>query len=172
MAIVEMLKPSLRARFHLGLLRRWADSMKEAVPFHGEILELPIERLAAHIQVIAERAIRTPQPRGVGLWVLHAVGIGDRDRVAELAASQTIQIRLDELQLQAESEWRSRLRLLAMATAAMVAAVLFGSLSQVDLHRFRDVLSVVPLVGIAAIVGGHFAGVARDLVAVVQRLRR
>ena len=162
MAGIELVKPQLRGRYHRNLLRKlgWREDTVGRY-----VLELPIERLTAQLQASGEFALRNPDSKLVP-WidrVLHYEGLDTPQ-----AKSQMLQRRLDHLQLRAESEWRSWLRLAAIGLSSVLSfggVLILGDLS-------GGPLAVGALVVAAGIIGGHFASVARDLVALVERNRR
>jgi len=162
MAGIDLVKGQLRGAFHRGLLRESPWRVDDIPPY---LMELPIERLAAQLQAWGEFAIRNPESK----HVLLPKGLSWKDsELTPQGRSQLLQQYLDELQLRAELEWAAWLRLAAIGlstTLSLSGVLLLGELS-------GGPVVVSALVIASGIVGGHFASVARDIVAMVERRRR
>jgi hypothetical protein len=192
MAIIQLLKPPLRAAFHWRAIARWLPSpdrssvavFLDRVSRHqySALLELPIEQLVAQIQAAAETALAVPWldtfflasligDRGVDIDGIRDAKQGD-DRAMAAAreravTSSLIQRRLDALQIQVKRDWGRLLRVLSLTVSLIVTAMaanVFGLWRQ-------NVVGTAFLVLLLSALGGFFASVARDAVATVERLR-
>lgn len=162
MALIEIVKPTIRGYYHRELLHRREayaypppdDSrswwfLSELASGDHYFYELPIEKLTAQLQLAGEQRIRD--------------GDGDYRR-----SSDALQRDLDALQRTAEAEWRTLVRVAAVAVSGSISAA--GLLVLGDLRE--GWFAAAPFVVASAIIGGHFASLARDITAVVERLRR
>jgi hypothetical protein len=160
MAAIELIKPQFRGYYHQRLLQRFGvRNISDRY-----LLEQPIERLTAQLQAWGEFALRHPE------WSeresIGAVLAGDPSLPPQ-SRSHLLQRRLDTLQLHAQSEWRTCLRLTAIGMSSALSLggiLLLGNLS-------GGPVVVAALVIAAGVIGGHFASVARDIVATVERRR-
>ena len=156
--------------------------------------DLPLEQLSGQISAGAERAIVDPRRHGpILLRLANAAGEDDvlslfkahhelrstgrprlSPRVADEANERYMKARarveervrrsIDCLQIESGFYWRRRLRALAVALAAILgltAALVAG-----------EFLASVPTALATGIIGGFFAMLARDVTAIVERLRR
>ncbi len=191
MAIIQLFKPELRAAFHSVHLARWLHFRNRgglwpselsflgiAPENFGAVLELPIEQLAAQIQAAfdAEVASRSPGSeefldRIFGKFIqrpeLHRLMDEPDDPKARAVLGYLVQRKLDELQISVHHGWRRLLRslslTLSLALTAFVASIL-------GLWR-QNLIGTAFAVLLFAALGGFFASAARDVVAVVERLR-
>ena len=151
--------------------------------------DLPIQNICGQIAAVAETILvectDSSQPCGEeNLGLLRALaGPESKDDVDKLTAinmlpgdelslrrarlGSNIQRNIDNLQITAGTRWRRRLRVSAFILSFLFSAYLLRSL------RFNWHLFV--LLGgamVAGLIGGYFASVFRDLVAVIEGLRR
>lgn len=211
MAIIQLIKPPVRAAFHSRELKRWlsgtlvreyfaspslflgnflhlvssgggADPREKSGPRgrdYNALLELPIEQLTAQIQAASEMVLASG--RSNDDWFVYAlVSEGEarshfkRDFAGEDAElrertrlSYLIQRRLDAIQIQARRRWRQWLRALAFGVGLALTSTVAGVLGLWE----KNFLGTLFLVLLLSAVGGFFASVARDAVAIVERLR-
>jgi hypothetical protein len=83
---------------------------------------------------------------------------------ARSKVEECIRRHIDQLQIDAAYAWKQRLRGLAIA--------LSGALGIVSALTSQRYAAILPIAIVAAILGGFFATVSRDLVAIIERLRR
>jgi len=153
--------------------------------------DLPLEQLCGQISAGAERAIVDPRENGpILLRLANAAGEDDvlrfftahheltqagpsegsrpqlEERLMRARASVEERVRrsIDCLQIESGYYWRRRLRLLAVALSAAL-----GLMAAVVGHQ---PLASVPAALTGGVIGGFFAMLARDLTAIVERLRR
>ena len=194
MAIIQVLKPPIRVAFHRRQIARWlADSKNCSVSVdeflgrvskrrHNALLALPIEQLAAQIQVASEGALALSNPTD---WFIQSlVDKPDKpDEKPEISAASDdncmiktrdrsqlsfiVQRRIDALQIQVRYSWRRLIRVLSLAVSViltLVVAIIFSLWQQ-------NFVGTAFLVLLLSALGGFFASVARDVVAIVERLR-
>jgi hypothetical protein len=161
-------------------------------PGQGDaLLELPIEQLTAQMQAAAELTLASGQPsdwfikaivgkQGTSVdakddWTTDNQSTEPDDNDSKAAAqmrertqlSYILQRRLDVLQIQVRSHWRRWLRLQSL----LIGVSLTSTVGIVfDLWR-QNFLRTVFLVLLLSALGGFFASVARDAVAIIERLR-
>jgi hypothetical protein len=198
MALIQVLKPPLRSLFHRHEIRRWirnggqfepnVDQFLDHVGLNqaDALLELPAEELIAQIQAAAE-AITFSATRELGeqtnRFLDEVLGeVGDRPNIAqryfgnesrELSGlSYLLQRRLDTLQVQIRYKWQAILSFLslhvALALSLVAMTVFFSSYSSYQSPAISIIVIAIPL----AVLSGFFASLARDLTAIVERLRR
>lgn len=152
--------------------------------------DLPLEQLCGQISAGAERAIVDPKTNGaILLRLANAAGEDDvvslfrahrelpphrpseslapgEERFTQARASVEERVRrsIDCLQIESGFYWRRRLRGLAVALAAALGATAALVADQP--------LASLPAAAVSGIIGGFFAMLARDLTAIVERLRR
>lgn len=153
--------------------------------------DLPLEQLCGQISAGAERAIVDPKTNGPillrlanaageedvlaffeahqGLEQLPAPGPERDERTekfmrARASVEERVRRSIDCLQIESGFYWRRRLRIIAVMLAAALGFT--AALSQ---YQF---LASGPTAIASGIVGGFFAMLARDLTAIVERLRR
>lgn len=183
MAIIQLFKPELRVSFHSRQLEYWLHGgpvhllLEFVSPKAGNaLLELPIEQLAAQIQASADAALAIKSPRSdmflelvLGPGVLREepfIQIRDEPKQQGRIA-YIIQRRLDDLQIQVKREWRSVLRTLCLSVALLLTSLVAGILGLWQIQ----LVGTGFLVLLFSLVGAFFASVARDLIAIVERLR-
>jgi len=179
MAIIQLLKPPLRAGIHRREIARWLRHghperfLFEIGPSEPQaLLELPIEQLTAQIQAAAEVDLSS----GRGHFVYEILGEGvnnspnsvdeaeirDRTRLGYL-----IQRRLDALQIRVHRRWRKFLRVFSLTLSGILVSFVgmtFGLWKE-------NFVGTTFLVLVFAVLGGFFASVTRDMVAIIERLR-
>ena len=165
-----------------------ADVFRRVAPSYPfDILACPIEQLAAQLASAADIALSRPKDNAGLLWALAgedgAKMVEEHLRLADLpigistdelfasrqGLSNTIQRRLDGFQVHAGNLWRSDLRLFAVLVSGGLAALGVMVFSDWQKEFACTTLAFVLVVGL---LGGLLASIARDLVAVVERLRR
>jgi hypothetical protein len=152
--------------------------------------DMPIEQVCGQFSAVSEVVLADPK-RHVGLLAVLA-GAAGRDDVRELRKSYYesedarsrlayhVQRNIDNLQITVSTGWRRALRLSAMLASATIALPTARRvvLSQYCLDerinvacagKYWHLLLVAIIVGIVA---GFLASVFRDVIAIVERLRR
>jgi hypothetical protein len=179
MAIIQLFKPELRAAFHLREIARWLNGPPYeflaivSPKAEDALLELPIEQLTAQIQAASDAAltIRSPlAPKLVGL----VVGPQDfpfdspRDDPREQSrVGYIIQRRLDDLQIQARRRWRHLLRFMSLSVSLLLTTFLASILGL----WHEGLVGTAFLVLLFSLLGAFFSSVARDVVAIIEKLR-
>jgi hypothetical protein len=181
MAIIQLFKPEIRATFHLREIARWihrfpVNEFLEIVSpqAHAALLELPIEQLAAQIQAASDAAlvIRSSESKilfdflGYAYKDLGLVAFPD-DPKQQGQLAYFIQRRLDDLQIQVRRGWRRLLRLMSVSVSLLLTFLVASVLGLWDGH----IVGTAFLVLLFTLVGAFFASVARDIVAILERLR-
>lgn len=148
-------------------------------PGLGGVFNLPAEQFSAQVAAAAERAVRDPA-RYQELLLALCVGMdrdalaglypgGEPDDVRRREAVADVEYRIataiDQLQIRLAGRWRHYLQATAWWLTGLVALLL----ALID--RTPAVHSAT-LVVVALLFGGFFAWLARDVSAVVERLRR
>jgi hypothetical protein len=162
------------------------------------LVELPIEQLAAQIQAAAEAALASPEAFGpllqqvagreadlgnvkvrtsdvdasgagsaVGTNASQLRGDSEEELNRRSKASYLIHRRIDALQIQVRHRWRGLLRMLSLAGSLLVAATVTAVL---DLWRESPVGTALSVL-LLSLLGAFFASVARDMTAIIERLR-
>jgi len=180
MAIIQLFKPEVRAAFHLREIARWLhgrppyEFLEIVSPKAGDaLLELPIEQLTAQIQAASDAAltIRSTLAREL---VESVVGRQDipfdsipNDPREQSRVGYIIQRRLDDLQIQVRRGWRRLLRLMSVSISLFLTTFLASILGL----WHRGLVGTAFLVLLFSLLGAFFASVARDIVAIIERLR-
>jgi len=190
MAIIQLFKPELRAAFHSEHLARWLHfrnrgglwpselSLLGIAPENfGAVLELPIEQLAAQIQAAFDAEVASRSPRSQEFlerilgklqpWELYAQMQEPDDPKSRAVLGYLVQRKLDELQIRVHHGWRRLLRSLSLSLSLALTAFVASILG---LWR-QNLIGTAFAVLLFAALGGFFASAARDIVAVVERLR-
>jgi hypothetical protein len=151
------------------------------------LLELPIEQLTAQIHAAADLRLATEsdidsfltavagEPMSkVAVEKLSPAALPNASQTPEgnvemewrNSMSYTIQRRLDALQIDVRQRWRRYLRLLCMLVSAAIASILAAVFG-----LWENLASTVLVVILLSALGGFFSSVARDAIAVLERLR-
>jgi hypothetical protein len=181
MAIIQLVKPQLRAAFQSRALAHWLWGEDPKVflytvsPFADDaLLELPIEQLAAQIQAASDAELAT----GSASWFVKAcLGKQDienmkietdlREPKERTRVAYIIQRRLDGLQIEVRRRWRRLLRAMSLGVSFVLCSFVMGLFG---LWRENEVGTAF-LTVLFSILGGFFASAARDIVAVIERFR-
>jgi len=197
MALIQLVKPSLRAEFHFRQVRTWlmnprhhpvarfrsgrANSKDASWRFLWDIgeanpnalLALPLEQLTAQIQAAADSRL-VQGPEGTE-FVISIIGDpsarmppGASDSDPRSWLARQVQIRLDALQIQARHAWQRYLRILATLVSTTLVALIALLFGQWQV----DTLATLFFVLLVGVLGGFFASLARDIVAFIERARR
>jgi hypothetical protein len=189
MAIIQVFKPVIRARFHRQEVQKWLrtssgpDSLDKFLgqvsPGQSDtILELPIEQIVAQIQTAFEATLASD--KSLDWFVESLIGksdppdskLNDEDPKAQIQKrtrqSYIVQRRLDALLIQVKCGWRRRLRLLLFAVSFILAFLIAAVF---DLWRWDNFIGIFALVLLLSALSSFFASVARDAVAIIERLR-
>jgi hypothetical protein len=161
-------------------------------------LNLPIEQVAGQISAVAELLItdlttqstlRDKQrqlltslagPKGarealIYFSVLPRAGPPVDDASLRERVAYHVQRNIDQLQIQAKTDWQRWLRLAAIAASSGIALSLTTSVISSSLGRPIEWKLLLLDCGTALMIGllsGYIAGVFRDCVAIIERLRR
>jgi hypothetical protein len=185
MGLVQLFKPEIRRAFHERAIARWGDFegglrhlnllFRQELSHRGVIalFELPIEQLTAQIQAATDIALRSKHGDDL---IFHILKGTDRDeyyrgsddspqRASRL--SYLVQRRLDDLQIQVKHDWRNLLRTICLSLSFILASLIarvFGLWKQ-------NHSSTAFIVVLLSLFSAFFSTIARDLVAVLERLR-
>jgi hypothetical protein len=193
MAIIQLLKPSLRAAFHFRELVRWLERFRSELYPRGRLeeslarhlgdslfrssneleplLELPIEQLAAQIQADAELVLARAEPYDEQRPSVQQqeVSTSEHAKVSERAElSYQIQRSIDRFQIGVRSRWRRQLRALSLGISLILTTLVASVFGLWQVNYFGTMFVVLLNSALAC----FFASVARDAVAVLERLRR
>jgi hypothetical protein len=177
MATIQLIKPFFRSRFHrLELERGPLKYMNRIATYHEHemdetiksilsnysLLELPIEQLTAQLQRKFEWEIARTYPSS---------NFTEKNNDAEMMYRNErvydLQQALDSFQIKARSNWRRRLHLLSFCICLYLTSVLVFLFKPAEINIIGTVFFVV----LVAFIGSFFASVARDMVAIIERLR-
>lgn len=149
------------------------------------LLELPVEQLTAQIQAASELALTlSDKPDWFVLFLLgnqieesdgklkdyiKGESLDEKDKARINAQlSYVIQRRLDALQIKVRRDWRRLLYALAFTLSFLLTATLAWILGILR----NSPPGTIYIILLLSIIEGFFATVARDVVAIIERLRR
>jgi hypothetical protein len=181
MALIQLLKPLIRAGFHRRQIALWLRSRHdgresyersfEVDEFLSEIsvrnqdalLALPLEQLTAQINATADTLIGLDQKNAYE-FINAIVG----ETMNRSAAGQLVVRKLDSLQIQTRYAWHRLLRALSI----FISIALLAIVAEIFDLWIGDWIGTAFFVLLLGMLGGFFASVARDIVAALEQMRR
>jgi hypothetical protein len=132
---------------------------------------LPIEQVCGQIGAAVELAFADPETYAILLKTLSGAGyVTPHDRKSRDTVAFFVQRNIDRTQIVTGDRWRRMLRIFAVSLSSALAFA--ASVAQKTPASFGDWGTVLISSGLIGIVAGYVAMVLRDIVAIIERLRR
>jgi hypothetical protein len=186
MAVVQVVKSlfGLRGLYQQRQVKRWiegrpggrrgyqqfldvltpADAGDEERSERSYLFDLPIEQLCAQVSGAADLALESPNGEYVDfLNSLAGKSLTDA-RGNQIQSSHSIRAGIDQLQVSVGHRWRAYIRATAVWLSGLIGIAIVVASPSPAHQRGLDILAAV-------LVGGFISWFARDITAVVERLR-